>query len=271
MVALTINVLYISCGAAPGTTSAAGDAADSSCAPAGTVYECGQTAPRNLDSMRSARAIAAGVLLLLGGCAYFSKHAAQGACRNDLGSPIRDFCAESPAIWRGGRLNRTDVSWLLAHGVGTVINLELVLGDQSVFEGAQAPPGTHEVQYFRVADYEPVHVADWSLLDNHVAHFIAIIAEAPKPVYVHCRYGLDRTGVFIAAYRVLVEDANPETEISELARYRTPWLPIDAPYIRSLRDERRADILRTVAAWRARLKPTARIECDRGACRYLRL
>ena len=219
--------------------------------------------------MRYVQGIVFGMLLLLEGCAYFAHQTAPGACRNDLDSPIRDFCAEGPGLWRGRRLERSDATWLLQHSVRTVVNLELVLGDRSAFESARAPPGAYEVQYFRVRDYEPVHLFNWSLLDHHVAHFIAIIAESPKPLYVHCRYGLDRTGVFIAAYRVLIENVNPETAISEMAHYRDPWLRIDARYIRSLQGEHRAEILRRVIAWRTRLEPTARIECNNGTCRYL--
>ena len=70
---------------------------------------------------------------------------------------------------------------------------------------------------------------------------------APKPVYVHCMDGLDRTGVLIAAYRVLVENVDSETAIAEVRRYGTPWIRVDARYIRSLSGERRDAILRLLA------------------------
>jgi len=220
--------------------------------------------------MSPAPGIVAGLFLLLSGCAYFAKHTAQGACRNDLDSPIRNFCAETPTIWRGERLSRSDATWLLQHDVGTVVNLEVFLSDASAFDRAQAPPGTHNVQYFHVPDFEPVHMFNRSLLDEHVAHFMAIVAEAPKPIYVHCMDGLDRTGVLIAAYRVLIEGEKQEAAISELASYGTPWVRVDAPYIRSLEGERRTTMMHSIADWRTRLKPTAPNECERGACRYSR-
>ncbi len=220
--------------------------------------------------LRISQALATGVLLQLTGCAYFATHTAHGACQNDLGSPIRNFCAESAQLWRGERPNRSDAGWLLRHGVRTVVNLEVFLSDRFAFDRAQAPPGMHEVQYFHVPDFEPVHLLNWSLLDNHVAHFIAILDEAPKPVYVHCLDGLDRTGVVIAAYRVLMQGVSADAAIAEMARYGTPWVRIDARYIRALQGERRAGILRKIAAWKAHLKPNARIECDDGACRYAR-
>ena len=204
----------------------------------------------------------------MSGCAYFAKHTAQGACENDLGAPIRNFCAETPDLWRGERPSRSDATWLMQHGVGTVVNLEVFLSDRLAFDRAQAPPGTHEVQYFHVPDFEPVHLINWSLLDDHVAHFIAVVKDSPKPIYVHCLDGLDRTGVLIAAYRVLVANVDHETAIREMGRYGTPWVRVDARYIRSLQGERRAAILQRIEKWRSRLKPSARIGCDLGKCRY---
>ncbi len=207
-------------------------------------------------------------MLLQGGCAYFAKHTAEGACRDSLGSPIRNFCVEGPGLWRGERPSRSDATWLMRHGVATVVNLEVVLSDRLAFDRATAPAATHQVQYFHIPDFEPVHVVNWSLLDAHVARFIAIVQQAPKPIYVHCLDGLDRTGVLIASYRVLVGGVDEETAIAEMARYGTPWVKIDARYIRALRGARRDAILRKVAALKATLKPSARIDCDGRVCRY---
>ena len=81
--------------------------------------------------------------VLLGGCVYFSKHTVQGACAQDLGSPIRNFCVASPgALWRGERPTASDAAWLLAHHVGSVLNLEVFLDDHRAFEAAQAPDDT---------------------------------------------------------------------------------------------------------------------------------
>jgi hypothetical protein len=208
--------------------------------------------------------------VLLSGCAYFAKHTAEGACRDSLESPIRNFCVEGPGLWRGERPSRGDATWLLQHGVATVVNLEVFLSDRFAFDRATAPAAAHQVQYFHIPDFEPVHLINWSLLDTHVARFIAIVQEAPKPIYVHCLDGLDRTGVLIASYRVLVAGVDEETAIAEMARYGTPWVKVDARYIHSLQGARRAAILSKVAALEAQLKPSARIGCDGRTCRYSR-
>lgn len=209
-------------------------------------------------------------LASLEGCAYFAKHTADGACANDLGSPIRNFCVEGPSLWRGERPSRDDASWLMQHGVRTVVNLEVFISDRYAFDRAHAPADTQEIQYYHIPDFEPVHLINWSLLDAHVAEFIAIVKRAPKPVYVHCLDGLDRTGVLIAAYRVLMENVDPEAAIAEVARYGTPWIRVDGRYIRSLAGERRAAILRRVADREAELQPSALIHCSEGRCRYSR-
>jgi len=214
------------------------------------------------------RKLICAVLLLLPGCVYFSKHTVEGACTDDLKSPIRNFCvAKTATIWQGERPSRSDASWLLEHRVGTVVNLEVLLDDRHAFEQASAPQREFVVEYYHVPDYEPVHLVNWSLLDDHVAHFLAIVAAAPKPVYVHCLDGIDRSNVLIASYRVLVEDVNPEDAIREIERFDSPWLRVDAKYIRSL-NERRAALLEKAVTWRAHLTPAAKIGCSHGRCTF---
>lgn len=216
----------------------------------------------------SMRRLVCAVLLLLSGCVYFSKHTVEGACTHDLDSPIRNFCvAETAKIWQGERPSSSDASWLLEHRVGTVVNLEVYLDDRHAFEQARAPGHELVVEYYHVPDYEPVHLFNWSLLDDHVAHFLAIVAAAPKPVYVHCLDGIDRSNVLIASYRVLVEGVNPEDAIRDIERFNSPWLHVDAKYIRGL-NARRVAILEKASNWQARLTPGAKIECSHGRCTY---
>lgn len=209
------------------------------------------------------------VLLSLAGCVYFSKHTVEGACPHDLDSPIRNFCVAetATAIWQGERPNSSDASWLLEHRVGTVVSLDISLDDRHAFERANAPQRYLVVDYYHVPDFEPLHLFNWSLLDSHVAHFLAIVAAAPKPVYVHCLDGIDRTNVLIASYRVLVEGVSPEDAVRDITRFGSPWLHVDAKYIRGLNTRRQA-ILEKASKWQANLTPAATIECSHGHCSY---
>jgi len=209
------------------------------------------------------------ILLLLSGCVYFSKHTVTGACTDDLNSPIRNFCVAKPgAIWQGERPTASDSAWLLAHHVGTVVNLEVFLNDRRAFERAQAPSGEHlTVDYYHVPDFEPVHLLTWSQLDNHVARFLAIMSVAPKPVYLHCLDGIDRSNVLIGAYRVLVENKTPEAALREMKRFHSPWLRFDEKYILSL-EERRTAIFAKATRLKPHTRPGARLECFQGRCTY---
>jgi hypothetical protein len=210
------------------------------------------------------------ILLLLCGCVYFSKHTLQGACSNDLDSPIRNFCVVAPEVlWRGERPNRADAKWLLEHRVASVVSLQL--DDQRTFESAAlSREFAHSVSYFQEPHFSPLQMLSRSQIDNHVARFLAIVTVAPKPIYFHCRAGIDRTGVLAAAYRVLIEGASREQAIAEMARFHSPWIRLDSRYIRSLSEARQAQIMVEVRYWQFRLRPSARIECLRGKCTYIR-
>lgn len=220
-------------------------------------------------TMRRSPRIACAVLCCaLAGCVYFSKHTAQGACADSLDAPIRNFCVvKSGALWRGERPTRADAAWLLAHGVGSVVNLEVVLNDRRAFVGAAAGAhATATVDYYHVPDFEPLHAVNTSLLDEHTAHFLAIMQTARKPVYVHCLDGIDRTGVVIAAYRVLTEGSSEAEAMAEMGRFGSPWVRVDARYLHGLLRERRDGLLRRVAELRSKVRPGMRIICHSGNC-----
>jgi hypothetical protein len=208
------------------------------------------------------------LLLAASACTYATKQSVVGACPKTLDSGILNFCEVTPGVlWRGGRLDQHGAAWLMQHGVRTIVNLELTRDDRPAFAAARiAASGLYQADYFRIHDWQPL--AKWapSILDDHIAHFLAIVRERPKPVYVHCLFGMDRTGVMIAAYRVLVEGSGTEAAIEEMRRYNAPWFEANAKYIRALGPERRERIRRHTQQWVARLKPNARIRCEQGSC-----
>ena len=207
--------------------------------------------------------------LLTGGFPSSSMPAAPTGCASDLGSPIPNFCVVTPDVmWRGAKPARDGAAWLIQRGVRTIVNLELLHDDRRAFgEARPTSAGRHEAGYFRVADWEPNAVIAPALLDDHVAHFLAVVDKQPKPVYVHCRSGQNRTGVMVAAYRVIVEGLSRDAAIAEMRRYQGIWFKADSAYIRSLSSERREEIRRKAAAWRPKLKRDSRIICEKGKCR----
>jgi len=195
------------------------------------------------------------------------------ACGNNLDASIQNFCQVTPKVLcRGAKPDKDDAAWLVEHGVRTIVNLELLHDDRAAFEQVRLSyNGRYELGYFRVRDWEPLPVIAPKLSDKHVAHFLAIMSQAPKPVYVHCRSGQNRTGVMVAAYRVIVEgegdDNAIEKAVKEMEAYQGHWFKADASYIRSLTPERSEKIRRNAKEWMPKLKQEARFVCKAGQCR----
>ena len=218
---------------------------------------------------RSNTCNAAFLFALLTGFPSSSMPIASSGCPNDLGSPIPNFCVVTPNVmWRGAKPAQDGAAWLVQHRVRTIVNLELLHDDRRVFGQVKlANAGRYEVVYFRISDWEPNAVLAPALLDDHVAHFLAVVDKQPKPVYVHCRSGQNRTGVMVAAYRVIVEGLSRDAAIAEMRRYQGIWFKADSAYIRSLSSEHRDQIRRKAAAWMPKLKRDSRIICEKGKCR----
>jgi len=189
-------------------------------------------------------------VLLIGGFPSSSMPIAPTGCPNDLGSPIPNFCVVTPNVmWRGAKPAQDGAAWLVQHRVRTIVNLELLHDDRRVFGQVKlANAGRYEVVYFRISDWEPNAVLAPALLDDH------------------CRSGQNRTGVMVAAYRVIVEGASTDAAIEEMRRYQGIWFKADSGYIRSLSPERREEIRRKAAAWRPKLERDSRIVCENGKC-----
>jgi protein tyrosine/serine phosphatase len=201
-------------------------------------------------------------------CASVSKQSVAGACSNNLGSAIKNFCVVTPnVLWRGAKPDKDDAAWLIQHGVRTIVNLELILDDKHAFGQATVEDANnYKVGYFRIHDWEPLRILAPSVVDDHVAHFLAIVIQQSKPVYVHCRYGENRTGVMVAAYRVLIEGVSNEEAIEEMRRYKVLWLEADEIYIRGLLPKRREEIRRKIMEWIPKLKMDVQVVCANGTC-----
>lgn len=55
------------------------------------------------------------------------------------------------------------------------------------------------------------------LTDAEVAEFMARLADAPRPILIHCRSGADRTGLAAALYLAAIKRADEETAESQLS------------------------------------------------------
>src|SRR5437773_5556945 len=113
------------------------------------------------------------------------------ACSSPLSKAIPNSCVVSPGVlWRGSKPDRLGAASLLSLGVRTVVNLELLHDDMKAFQLARpAKVLSERLDYFHIREWEPNPVIAPSVLDSHVAEFLAIVKTQPKPIYVHCRSG----------------------------------------------------------------------------------
>jgi tyrosine-protein phosphatase SIW14 len=81
-----------------------------------------------------------------------------------------------------------------------------------------------------------IPVNGWSPPANEqVAQFLSIFRESPQEkVFVHCRYGDDRTGVFVATYRMAFEKLPPDQALKEMYHFgfNGRWHPSMASFVR---------------------------------------
>ncbi len=210
-------------------------------------------------------------LVALASVAVFSGAAALAQsefCSSPLSPAIANSCIVSKdVLWRGAKPDALGAAELISLGVKTIVNLELLHDDKKTFRTAR--PKTvlsPAIEYFRIRDWEPNVVVANDRLDSNVAEFIAIARTQPKPIYVHCRSGQNRTGVMVAAYRVLVEDWSNEAAIDEMKRYQGIWHRQDAEYLRSLTGERRTRIEKMSEKNIGRIKRNARLDCSTTGC-----
>ena len=188
-------------------------------------------------------------------------------CRRPLDTRVANSCVVADEeLWRGARPNPNDAAALIDLGVQTVVSLELLQTDVQAFQSAKPiNRSSREIQYFQIRDWEPLVVVAPDLVDEHIAHFLAVTRTQPGPVYVHCRSGQNRTGVMVAAYRIF-HGADIEKTIEEMEKYGGFWSKQDAGYIRTLTPQRRSAIEERIAGWIPRLKRSAKVLCSEGTC-----
>lgn len=137
------------------------------------------------------------LLNLAGGC----------ASRDTAATPVDNFGIVDSDVWRGAAPDARGYAWLAESGVKTIIDL------QSDDLSTQIPAG---IAY--------VHLPNraWRADAVDVEAVVKAIQDNPKPVYIHCAQGRDRTGLAVAGYRL--SKADPVDDIlADLDRYHTNW------------------------------------------------
>lgn len=123
-----------------------------------------------------------------------------------LNSPgLHNLYQVSEHLYRGSKPDLKGFGELKKLGVKTVVNLEVFHSDRKKIK--QSKTGLA---------YEHLFVNVFKMSDAQIVRFLKIVTDKNKtPVFVHCYHGSDRTGTFVAAYRIVVQGWTKEAAIDE--------------------------------------------------------
>lgn len=143
-------------------------------------------------------------------------------------SGISDAGKVTDFLYRGSQPNNEGIRQLKKIGVNTIVDLR---GERRVVMEKER----------KEAESLGLHLVNipgngWSPpRDEQIAQFFSLVRKSPsQKVFVHCWFGADRTGVFVAAYRIAFDGWTPEQAIGEMYAFHFKgfWHPAMKGYIR---------------------------------------
>lgn len=122
---------------------------------------------------------------------------------------VGNFAEVTSTLYRGGQPSRVGLEALAKMGVNIVVDARLTGSGNERKDVEKAG-----MQYVAIP---------WHCLfpkDDVFARFLALLRDNPgKKIFVHCRYGDDRTGMMIAAYRMSVEGWTADEASQEMNQF----------------------------------------------------
>ncbi len=133
--------------------------------------------------------------------------------RAEMGVPsatdIANFHQVDVDLFRGARPTSSGLQWLAQHHIKTVINLEDRTGEVELEQFLVKKDKMQFLNFGMSGIFTPI--------DETVNAALAAVANpALRPIYIHCRFGRDRTGLIVALYRVRFEKWTPRAAYNEL-------------------------------------------------------
>ncbi|MCQ2379029.1 MAG: tyrosine-protein phosphatase [Victivallaceae bacterium] len=103
-------------------------------------------------------------------------------------------------LYRSAQPNRQQFIEMEKHGCKSVLNLRSHHGDMPIISGL-------ELKEFWLKTHR--------MTPEDVKKALEIIRDAPMPMLIHSCHGTDRTGVVVAAYRIVFENIPPSEALRE--------------------------------------------------------
>ena len=106
--------------------------------------------------------------------------------------PLENFYRVTPELYRGAQPDAAGMKKLKELGIKTIVNLRLAHSDADEIGGLDIAS-----EHIRIDPFKP----DMDVL----VRFLRVATDPNRtPVFVHCQRGIDRTGLAVAAYRIVV-------------------------------------------------------------------
>ena len=117
-------------------------------------------------------------------------------------------------LYRGGRPNQKDVAELREMGIKTILDLEagLFVAETDAVKLERVWAAAAGINF----EHVPLGPLGAPRADRVDAALAVLSDPAKRPIFVHCKAGVDRTGFVVAAYRVQVEGWTPERAYEEM-------------------------------------------------------
>jgi protein tyrosine/serine phosphatase len=128
---------------------------------------------------------------------------------------IRNFGQISDGLYRGAQPDESGILSLKRLGVKTIIDLRKT-NDTWKQEASLAL--AHGILYTNIP-----FKGTGRPKEDQIAIALAVVQNSPGPVFVHCRYGCDRTGTIIACYRIRHDGWSNTAALAEARRYGFSW------------------------------------------------
>lgn len=129
---------------------------------------------------------------------------------------LKNLYRFSDSIYRSEQPNNKEFKALEEKGIKTVLNLRRLKDDKKKARGTNL-------------QLKHLPFTTKKLTEANIIDALKTIKNAEKPLLVHCWHGSDRTGVVLAAYRIIFENWTKADAIAEFRRvefgYHENWYP----------------------------------------------
>jgi protein tyrosine phosphatase (PTP) superfamily phosphohydrolase (DUF442 family) len=145
---------------------------------------------------------------------------------------ISDFGKVNDFLYRGAQPKDDGVEELKKFGIDTIIDLRGEL--HGLIENERQRAESLGIRFINLPG------SGWATpKDEEIVQFFALVRERPRrKIFIHCWLGGDRSGMFIAAYRIAFEGWSPEQSIQEMRsfHYLHFWHPNMARWVERFPD-----------------------------------